>query len=196
MICSIWYALWFHLRKPIFSYSFNLLVVHFCQTRDPPILPVIQKDAPEINLHTSLKALPMLIKTLPQVSILICVSSLYSNFHIFLVESGKYRNSFGTTLWFFQILRWLWLQSSDIRSIGKSRKREWFKPSEGESWQFKRQKYSNWRAIWWNQYGASCLSNCKFRKNKIHISSHWKNSCTVPRKWIRFGLKFSMGQPG
>ena len=54
-------------NKPSFSYSFNLLVVHFCQTRNPPILPVIQKDAPEINLHTSLKALPMLIKTLPQV---------------------------------------------------------------------------------------------------------------------------------
>ena len=93
----------YELLKPSFSYSFNLLVVHFCQTRNPPILPVIQKDAPEINLHTSLKALPMLIKTLPQVIIMAHIIWLIET--LFLVEGGKYRNSFRITLWFFQILR-------------------------------------------------------------------------------------------
>ena len=70
-IVHMTHTIWISKIKPSFSYSFNLLVVHFCQTRNPPILPVIQKDAPEINLHTSLKALPMLIKTLPQVGLII-----------------------------------------------------------------------------------------------------------------------------
>ena len=106
---------------------------------------------------------------------------------VFIVEDRKYRNSFWITLWFFQILRWLRLQSSDISPIGKSCSRDRFEPSKGKSWQSKRQKYSNRRAIWWNQYRQSCLSDCKLCKNKIHISSHWKNSCKVSRKWIRLG---------
>ena len=118
------------------------------------------------------------------------INELHWNF--FIVEDRKYRNSFWITLWFFQILRWLRLQSSDISPIGKSCARDWFKPSKSKSWQSKRQKYSNWRAIWWNQYRQSCLSDCKLCKNKIHISSHWKNSCKVPRKWIRLRAPISI----
>ena len=118
------------------------------------------------------------------------INELRWNFLI--VEDRKYRNSFWITLWFFQILRWLRLQSSDISPIGKSCTRDWFKPSKSKSWQSKRQKYSNRRAIWWNQYRQSCLSDCKLCKNKIHISSYWKNSCKVPRKWIRLRAPISI----
>ena len=55
------------LKLFIFSYSWNLLFIHFCQTRSTPILPIIQEEVSEVTINVSLRGLPMLLKTMPEV---------------------------------------------------------------------------------------------------------------------------------
>jgi len=50
-----------------FSYSINLMLIHYLQTLEIPILPSIQQLEKEITMSVSLKALPQLIRCLPQV---------------------------------------------------------------------------------------------------------------------------------
>ena len=51
------------------SYSINLMLINYLQTRTPPILPVLQVLDEEINISESLENLPRRIRTVPEVEL-------------------------------------------------------------------------------------------------------------------------------
>ena len=52
------------------SYSINLMLINYLQTRTPPILPVLQGLDEEINISDSLHELPHRIRRHPAVKII------------------------------------------------------------------------------------------------------------------------------
>lgn len=52
------------------SYSINLMLINYLQTRTPPILPVLQVLDEEINISEPLENLPRRIRTVPEVNLI------------------------------------------------------------------------------------------------------------------------------
>ena len=51
------------------SYSINLMLINYLQTRTPPILPVLQVLDEEINISEDLENLPRRIRQVPEVDL-------------------------------------------------------------------------------------------------------------------------------